>query len=107
MGSKVLVFVNLSRGDAHIWAVEDDGDTQFIAKLCSGDSVRHLSSTGQKWSVVANDSYPITVGEKNRVYIIGSAGVYEVENAHPLTAESGAIPGDFDYPMYGGGGGFP
>jgi hypothetical protein len=106
MNSVTLVFVNLSRQDAHIWAVQEDGDTQFLARLGSGESVRQLSTTGAKWSIVAGDSYPIAVGDKNRVYLIGSSGVYEVENAHGLTAESGAIPADFDFPAYGGGG-FP
>ena len=104
MSNVVLIFANLSRQDAHVWALADDGEPQFVAKLGSGATVRHLSETGKKWSIVANDGYSFTVGDKNRIFIIGSSGVYEVENARPLTADSGVIPGDFDFASFGGGG---
>ena len=102
MSLTVLVFVNLSRQDAHIWALEHDGDTQFVAKLGSGDTLRHLSSVGQRWSIVASDNFEFAATDKNRVYLIGSAGVYEVDHTRALAAESGAIPSDFDFPGSGG-----
>ncbi len=104
MSLSVLIFVNLARQDAHVWAVEPDGDTQFAAKLVSGASVRLLSTLHQNWSVVAGESYAIPASDKNRIFIIGSGGVYQVDHTQAISAESGAIPADFDYPSSGGGG---
>ncbi len=104
MSLSVLIFVNLSRQDAHVWAVEQDGDTQFAAKLAAGASHRLLSAADQKWSVVAGESYDIPASDKNRIFIIGSGGVYQVDHTQGLAADSGAIPADFEYPTSGGGG---
>lgn len=104
MSLSVLIFVNLGRQDAHVWAVEENGDTQFAAKLGSGESVRLLSAARQKWNVVAGESYDISASDKNRIFIIGSGGVYQVDHTQAIAAESGAIPSDFDYPSSGGGG---
>lgn len=104
MSLTVLVFVNLSRQDAHLWAVGADGVTQFAATLASGGAVRQLSAPEQKWTIVSEENYTLTATDKNRVYFIGSSGVYEVDQPKPLTAESGAVPADFDFPSYSGGG---
>lgn len=104
MSLSVLIFVNLGRQDAHIWAVEQDGNTQFAAKLGSGASLRLLSPAEQKWSVVAGENYEIPASDKNRVFIVGSGGVYHVDQTQGLAAESGVIPPDFDFPGMGGGG---
>jgi hypothetical protein len=106
MSLAVLIFVNLGRQDVHVWAVEGDGDMQFAAKLASGASIRLLSPAEQKWSVVAGESYEIAASDKNRIFIVGAGGVYEADRMKGLTAESGAIPADFDYPA-GGLGGWP
>lgn len=98
MSLSVLIFVNLGRQDAHIWAVEPDGDTQYAAKLAAGASLRTLSPAHQKWSVVIGESYEIPASASNRVFIIGSGGVYEVDHTRAVAAESGAIPADFDFP---------
>lgn len=104
MSLSVLIFVNLSRQDAHIWALEHDGSTQFVAKLNSGDTLRHLSAVGQKWSIVTGDNYELAAAEQNQVFLIGSSGVYLVDHTRAIAAESGAIPADFDFPGVGGGG---
>lgn len=104
MSLAVLIFVNLGRQDAQVWAVEAGGDTQFAAKLASGASVRLLSAADQKWSVVAGESYEIAASDKNRIFIVGAGGVYETDRMKGVTAESGAVPADFDYPGLGGGG---
>lgn len=106
MSLSVLIFVNLGRQDAYVWAVENDTPTQFVGKLASGDTLRHLSTGGQKWNVVAGESFDVPASDKNRIYIIGTAGVYEVEHVRALVADSGAIPADFDFPV-GGSGGWP
>jgi hypothetical protein len=108
MNSTVVIFVNLSQEDARVWAVAPDDSTQFVATLASGASVRHLSAPGQKWSVVTSDSFPIPAGDKNRVYIIGSSGVYEVESVRGVAADSGTVPPNMiEFPVGGGSGGWP
>jgi hypothetical protein len=104
MSLTVLIFVNLSSQDAHIWAVEPEGASQFVARLAPGATLRHLSPPEQKWNIVASDSYELQADDKNRVYIIGAAGVYRVESVNALAADSGASPSDFDFPHQGGGG---
>lgn len=104
MSLTVLIFANLSSQDAHIWAVEANGANQFVARLAPGATLRHLSASGQKWSIVAGDNYEVDADDKNRVYIIGAGGVYQVETVKALKAESGAAPSDFDFPSFGGGG---
>lgn len=106
MSLSVLIFVNLGRQDAHVWALAQDGDTQFAAKLASGASTRLLSTAEQKWSVVAGENYEIPAANKNRVFIIGAGGVYEIDHTRAVAADSGAIPADFDFPA-GGIGGWP
>jgi hypothetical protein len=104
MSLTVLIFVNLSRQDAHIWALDGEGENQFVATLAPGDTLRQLSAPTQKWNVVTGDNFEFAAGNKNTVYLIGSTGVYHVTGAAPLPTESGAIPADFDFPSYGGGG---
>lgn len=104
MSLTVLIFVNLSSQDAHIWAVGENGANQFVARLAPGSSLRHLSAPGQKWSIVASDSFEIEADDKNSVFIIGASGAYRVESVKPLTADSGASPADFDFPSQGFGG---
>ncbi len=104
MALTVLIFVNLSRQDAHVWALGDDGENQFVAKLAPGATLRHLSAPDQKWNVVTSDSFEILAGSKNVVYLIGSTGVYQVASTTAVPTESGAIPADFDFPGMGGGG---
>lgn len=104
MSLTVLIFANLSSQDAHIWAVGADGSNQFVARLAPGATLRHLSAPAQKWSIVANDSYEVVADDKNRVFIVGAGGVYQVDSVKALAAESGTAPADFDFPSYGGGG---
>jgi hypothetical protein len=104
MSLTVLIFANLSRQDAHLWVAEEDGTNQFVARLAPGATVRHLSAPKQKWSVVADETFNLEASDKNRVYLIGSAGVYEVDHTRPVPAEGGAVPADFDFPGMGGGG---
>lgn len=103
MSYTILVFVNLSRQDAFVSLVEPDGNAIFAAKLASGQVARQISTAGEKWSITASDVFPLTVGDKHRVYLIGTAGVYEVDAPRPLPPESGAKPTDFDFPSFGGG----
>ena len=104
MSLTVLIFVNLSNQDAHIWAVGENGANQFVARLAPGVALRHLSAPGQKWSIVASDSFEVEADDKNRVFIVGTSGAYRVESVKSLTADSGAAPSDFDFPSFGGGG---
>lgn len=102
----ILNFVNLSRQDAYLSVGDGSGEPQPVGKILPGQVSRQATVEGLVWTVVGNDSYQITASVKNRVYIIGSQGVYEVREAKPLTAESGAAAADFDYPV-GGSGGWP
>jgi hypothetical protein len=104
--SVILVFVNLGREHAFVSVSDDQGVPQLAAALGVGDSARQFAAVGSTWSVVAKETYQITAGDKNRVYLIGSGGLYEVENVRGLAAESGASSTDFDLPAMGGGG-FP
>lgn len=104
MSATILVFVNLSRSDAYVSVDDANGQEQFVAQVKTGAAERQAAAAGQKWSVVANDTYKFTAGDKNRVYLIGASGVYEVDAPRPLAADSGAKPGDFDFPASGGGG---
>lgn len=102
----ILNFVNLSRQDAFLSVGDSTGEPQSVGKILPGEVSRQATVEGLTWTVVGSDSYQITAADKNRVYIIGSQGVYEVQNARALTAESGAPPVDFDFPV-GGSGGWP
>lgn len=100
----ILNFVNLSRQDAYLSVADASGEVQSVGKILPGEVSRQATVEGLVWTVVGSDSYPITASDKNRVYIIGSQGVYEVRDAKPLTAESGAVAADFDFPAAGAGG---
>jgi hypothetical protein len=106
MSHTILDFVNASRQDAFVYLNEADGGTLLIAKLGAGQMTRQVATAGEKWSVTANDAYSITAGDKNRVYLIGSGGVYEVESPRALTPDGGGATTDFDFPV-GGGGSWP
>jgi hypothetical protein len=104
MSQTILIFANLGRQDAHIWVAEEDGTNQFVAKLASGATLRHLSMPGQRWNVVAEETYEVRATDKNRVYLIGSAGLYEVDHTRAVPSDGGTVPADFDFPGMGGGG---
>ncbi len=106
MSHTILVFVNVSRQDAFVYLNQADDNSLFVAKLAAGQSTRQVANAGEIWNVTAGDAYPIKVGEKNRVYLIGTSGVYEVDAPRALPSEGGAASGDFDFPV-GGQGSWP
>ncbi len=106
MSHTILVFVNVGRSDAFVYLNESADTSLFVAKLAAGASTRQIATSGETWSVTAGDSYTINVGDKNRVYLIGTSGVYEVDAPRALTPESGAETSSFDFPI-GGIGGWP
>lgn len=102
--SVILAFVNLGREHAFVSATDADGVPQLVAALGVGQSTRQYAPVGSTWSVVAQDTFQLTAGDKNRVYLIGSSGMYEVESTRGLKPESGAAPADLDLPAFGGSG---
>lgn len=105
MGVTVVSFVNLGRQDAFLSAADAGGEPHFVARISPGQAVRQAAMPGSKWMVVANDNYPITAGAASQVFLISGGGVYMVENAKAVPAESGAAPADIDFPSIIGGGG--
>ncbi|RIK30037.1 MAG: hypothetical protein DCC52_06865 [Chloroflexi bacterium] len=103
MSHTILVFVNVSRQDAFIYFNTSEGNTLLAGKLAAGESARQIARAGEKWSVTAGDTYTLTVGDQNRVYLIGSGGVYEVDKPRALTPDGGGATNDFDFPSFGGG----
>jgi hypothetical protein len=103
MSHTILVFVNVSRNDAFVYLNEADGSTLLATKLAAGESARQITRAGEKWSVTTSDTYTLTASEQNRVYLIGSGGVYEVDNPRALTPDGGGEINDFDFPSFGGG----
>lgn len=103
MSHTILVFVNVSRNDAFLYLNEADGSTLSVGKIAAGQIVRQVTRAGDKWSITASDTYTLTASDKNRVYLIGSGGVYEVDNPRALVPDGGGETSDFDF--VGGTGG--
>lgn len=106
MSHTILVFVNVSRNDAFVYLNQGNDNSLLVSKLAAGQSSRQVTSAGDKWSITANDTYTITTTDKNRVYLIGSSGVYQVESPQAITPDAGGVVTDFDFPA-GGGGAWP
>lgn len=107
MEHSILVFVNVSRNDAFLYLNTADGSALFVSKVAAGQCARQVARAGDKWSVTAGDTFMLTTDDKNRVYLIGSGGVYQVENPRALTPDGGGETRDFDFPIGGGLGGWP
>lgn len=103
MSHTILVFVNASRQDAFVYFNEPDGSTLLASKLAAGQSSRQVTRSGEKWSVTAGDTYTLTASDQNRLYLIGSSGVYEVDNPRALAPDGGGETSDFDFPAGPGG----
>lgn len=106
MSHTILVFVNVSRNDAFLYLNEADGSTLSVGKIAAGQISRQVASAGTKWSITASDTYTLTASDKNRVYLVGSGGVYEVDNPRAIVPDGGGDTSDFDFPI-GGAGGWP
>lgn len=106
MSHTILVFVNVSRNDAFLYLNETDGSTLSVGKIAAGQIVRQVTREGDKWSITASDTYTLTASEKNCVYLIGSSGVYQVDNPRALVPDGGGETSDFDFPA-GGIGSWP
>ncbi len=103
MNGVILIFANVSRSDATVSVRDAAGQEQFVTQVKAGTSERQAAATGQTWTVVGNENYTITVGDKHTVYLIGSSGVYEVQNPKSLAPDGGDAASDFQLPASGGG----
>ncbi len=105
----MLIFVNLRRSDAFLSVNNAEGIPEFIATLSPAQATRQTAAAGSVWSVTTLDnvnySYQVTARDQNRVYLIGSQGLYQVEQATALSTDGSVLSDGASFPVGGGGGG--